>query len=1532
MSGDGNQDELSLQIANLLKHGVNPQPKSPKLSDSLQINLKLNSQNYALWTRMIRVAIGGKSKNLLKHLTSNPPKQDDETYEQWEQDDLVVFSWLIQNIEPVLAGNLTEFPTAKSLWDALVVTYSSGRDKLQTFNLHVKANEIKQNDKSLEDFWIILQGVWGEIDRIDPNPMKCPEDIRTYLRIRSEQKLFQFLNALDRKYDPIKREILRLDPLPSAEAAYATVRKEAAHQNILGTTVDDTQGIAAGLSATGTEGLGLVTKGHRRFDGKKNGAPNKEDKTHLKCDHCGMTRHTKAQCFKIVGYPDWWSDGHKKSKTTGPEKGTAAAAIGDQEGAAREGRNPTGFGGVAAAAIGETDDVFSVTTGTGVERKVSIPHSYLETTFTLTPEELEILKATSVVPFMIESFIKCNKHPNFSGFANMAQNLIKEKEQSWIFDCGATDTMTYEKSDFVTSTKPTKSYIHTANGETMSVKNGGTIEISPTLKISNCLYVPSFSHKLLSISHVTKELNCSVLMQPTFCILQDIRTGAIIGRGTERGGLYYVDEVTQSGTVLLSHGTVEREAWLWHRRLGHPSTGYLHILFPKLFPSNCKTHCETCMLAKSHRKTFKPNNTRVDEPFSLIHSDVWGPAPVIGGQHLRFFVIFVDDCTRMTWVYLLKNKSEVLDKFTIFYTMIQTQFQKNIQVFRSDNGGEFVNTSMKHFFQTKGIIHQTTCPHTPEQNGVAERKNRILLEITRALLIESQVPKVFWPEALVTATYLINRLPTQVLKLKTPLQVLSEFKKPPSNLTLEPRIFGCTAFVHIPKTNRTKLDPCAEKCVFVGYGMNQKGYRCYNPTTRHMFTTMNCDFLETKYYYTSQHSGQGERECQDTLSWLKYVPYEEAVSHSTNDEAPFSTENPNISAAPEVAPNLVPEVSNTHPCSVHDSTEIRENTTNETVEQMSSSTQGDTSPMEQNEHEQEDHSPQEDTQGGYVLPPRSNRGVPPKRYSPEKKSQGCRYPVANIAKGNLSEEAKAFSSSLYSEEIPTNTEQALKSRHWKKAMEEEMKALTKNNTWEKCALLVGKKTVGCRWVFTIKYKPDGTIERYKARLVAKGYTQTYGIDYSETFSPVAKINTIRVLFSVAANKGWPLHQFDVKNAFLHGELKEEVYMEAPHGFTVNFGEREVCRLKKSLYGLKQSPRAWFGRFTLAMKNYGFKQSNSDHTLFLKQRNNLITCLIIYVDDMIITGNDKEEITKLKKNLFTEFEMKDLGRLKYFLGIEVLRSKQGIFMCQKKYVLDLLAETGLIDCKPADTPMIANQKLYIEETAEPADRERYQRIVGKLIYLSHTRPDIAYAVGVISQFMHQPQSAHMDAVFRILRYLKGTVGHGVLFKPNGHLGTQLYTDADWAGDKGNRRSTSGYFTLVGGNLVTWRSKKQKVVALSSAEAEFRGIAKGITEVLWVRRLLTEIGFPPQETSKITTDNKAAIQISENPVQHDRTKHIEVDRHFIKEKFEAEIVSLSFVPSEEQLADILTKAVNERILHKCLDKLNFGNPTIQLEGEC
>lgn len=408
---------------------------------------------------------------------------------------------------------------------------------------------------------------------------------------------------------------------------------------------------------------------------------------------------------------------------------------------------------------------------------------------------------------------------------------------------------------------------------------------------------------------------------------------------------------------------------------------------------------------------------------------------------------------------------------------------------------------------------------------------------------------------------------------------------------------------------------------------------------------------------------------------------------------------------------------------------------------------------------------------------RINRGIPRKKYDPEYEAKRSRYPVSKMLIEIYRQSQEFFSAALCKEQFPRSVQEALGQGEWKKAMEEEIEALAKNGTWEKSVLPVGKRLVVYRWVFTIKRKADGSIERYKARLVAKGYTQTYGVDYSETFSHVAKMDTIRVLFSIAANKNLPLYQFDVKNAFLHGDLGEEVYMEPPHGFSKDFGDQHVCRLKKALYGLKQSPRAWFGRFTVAMKMWGYRQSNGDHTLFIKRRRGHVTCLIIYVDDIVITGDDSDEIQRLKKSLFTEFEMKDLGNLKYFLGIEVLRSQKGIFISQRKYILDLLAETGMLDCKPAETPIVVNHGLQIVEGAKTVDRERYQRLVGKMIYLSHTRPDVAYAMGILSQFMHCPQEDHISAAYRILRYLKGTSRRGVLFQNHGHLEIKAYTDAD-----------------------------------------------------------------------------------------------------------------------------------------------------------
>ncbi|KAH9769750.1 protein kinase domain-containing protein [Citrus sinensis] len=343
------------------------------------------------------------------------------------------------------------------------------------------------------------------------------------------------------------------------------------------------------------------------------------------------------------------------------------------------------------------------------------------------------------------------------------------------------------------------------------------------------------------------------------------------------------------------------------------------------------------------------------------------------------------------------------------------------------------------------------------------------------------------------------------------------------------------------------------------------------------------------------------------------------------------------------------------------------------------------------------------------------------------------------------------------------------------------------NSSSSCSLAqLGKAIVGCKWVFTVKYNYDGSLEQYKARLVPKGYTQTYGVDYFESFSPVTKLNIVGVLLSVAANLDWSLNKLYVKNAFLNGDLEEEVYMEAPPGFTEKFGSK-VCRLKRLiLYGLKQSPRAWFERFTKFVKSQGYSQGQADHTFFIKAfTKDKLSILTVYVDDIILTGDDTEEMSILKQCLAKEFEIKDLGQLRYFLGMEVARSTKGIMVSQRKYTLDLLKKTGMSGCKPADTPINPNVKLGEMKRGVHVDTGRYQGLVGKLIYLSHTRPDITFAVSM--------------------------------------RGIEVYTDADWAGSITDRRSTSEYYTFLWGNLVTWRIKTQSVVARGSVEAEFHSMA-------------------------------------------------------------------------------------------------------------
>ena len=361
----------------------------------------------------------------------------------------------------------------------------------------------------------------------------------------------------------------------------------------------------------------------------------------------------------------------------------------------------------------------------------------------------------------------------------------------------------------------------------------------------------------------------------------------------------------------------------------------------------------------------------------------------------------------------------------------------------------------------------------------------------------------------------------------------------------------------------------------------------------------------------------------------------------------------------------------------------------------------------------------------------------------------------------------------------------------------------------------------------------------------------------------------------------------------------------------------MCRLRRSLYGLKQSPRAWFGRFSSVVQEFGMLRSTADHSVFY-HHNSSGQCiyLVVYVDDIVITGSDQDGIQKLKQHFFTYFQTKDLGKLKYFLGIEIAQSSFGVVISQRKYALDILEETGMLDCKLVDTPMDPNVKLVLGQRESLGDPGRYRRLIGKLNYLIITRPDISFPVSVVSQFLQSPCDSHWDAVIRILRYIKSTPGQGVLYENRGHTQVIGYTDVDWADLPTDRRSTSGYCVFIGGNLISWKSKKQHVVARSSAEAEYRAMVLATCELIWLRHLLQELRFGKDEQMKLICDNQAALHIASNPVFHERTKHIEVDCYFIREKIASECMTTSFVNSNNQLVDIFTKSLRgPRIKYIC-----------------
>lgn len=1252
--------------------------------------VQLKGDNYDEWARAMRTALRAKKKfGFIDGSVKQPPHHESAEQEDWWTVNSMLISWILNTIEPVLRSTVTYLETAKELWDDIKERFSVGNGP-RVHQLKTELAECKQQGLSIINYYGKLKMLWEELGNYEQHPTcqcgGCTCHLGTAMdKQREEERLHQFLMGLDDSvYGTARSNILSTDPLPSLNRAYAVIVQEERVHNI-----------ARGKEQR-SEGMAFAVQTKPDFKGRSD----TKEKIEV-CSYCNRAGHHSDSCFQRIGYPDWWGDRARMSGRGGRGRGTDR---GHGKGKQFGGPSGTGRGGIIRA-----NATIAGTTVTSIGEADSGGINELNS------------EQWSLLLNLLQS-----QKEHKQGRLNGTYQLV-----DWKIDTGANRHVTGNIGLMSDVQDVVGCPIGLPDGRESIAKKEGTVELNDHLRLHNVLYVPNLQCNLISASQLVRQWNCEILVTDKFCLIQDHSTRKLIGAGEIREGLYYFQGAVSTKVMKT---TKKDTLGLWHRRMGHPSTKIVKLLpVVDKHSEMCIKNCEVCLRAKQSRTEFVASNNTASRIFDMIHCDLWGPyrTPTLCGAH--YFLTIVDDHSKGVWVYLLKRKTEVSRTIQNFLALIHRQFGGVVKIIRSDNGTEF--TCLDKYFVESGIIHQTSCVGTPQQNARVERKHRHILNVARALRFQAHMPIKFWGDCVLTAAYLINRTPSILLDGKTPYELL--FGCSPTYHHI--RVFGCLAYAHNQNHGGDKFASRSRKCLFLGYPFGKKGWNLYDLDTCEVFVSRDVVFVEGEYPCLSLDVDPAAVNTHMHAPAPVHADAPEPANPTACDDV--------IIDAPESADTPVPNDTSALPGDVMmdtmESVEAsgRDDVRGGPIAGHSTPVAGVPAPSNL-EILGRGHRLRQPSVllRDYVLHTvRAHRPSTPS--TAPRSCSSSHYPLTNyLTDARFSLSYRAYLAAITAGVEPRSFGEAMTNKHWQAAMQQEIRALEDNNTWSLKALPPGKRALGCKWVFRIKYNADGTIECYKARLVILGNHQIEGLDYNETFAPVAKMVSVRLFLAVAATKNWELHQMDVHNAFLHGDLEEEVYMRLPPGFS-SATPGLVCRLKKSLYGLRQAPRCWFAKLVQALFRYGFRQSCSDYSLFTYVRANLRLYVLVYVDDLIISGNDHTTIQAFKTYLSQCFHMKDLGTLKYFLGIEVARNPTGISLCQRKYALDIISEVGLLGAKPAPFPLEPNHKLTLAQGAYLSAPDKYRRLVGRLIYLSVTRPELSYCVHVLAQFMQNPREEH-----------------------------------------------------------------------------------------------------------------------------------------------------------------------------------------------